>query len=85
MEQILIIKKGVNIFVIYKVLYQPSKDQSPHRENTESLYVEAESIVEARQLVADNTPYRIDFVQELSKAHLEYEQSHNPDFEVVTF
>ena len=51
--------------MIYKVLYQADKTQSPRREATESLYLEAKSAVEARQLVEDNTPYNIEFVQEL--------------------
>lgn len=71
--------------MIYKVFYQPSKEQSPSRENTMALYIEADSIVEARQLISANTPYRIDFIQELSAAHLNYEKNHHPNFEVVTF
>ncbi|MSE21953.1 DUF1447 family protein, partial [Lactobacillus parabuchneri] len=43
--------------MIWKVLYQPSKKQSPRRETTLSLYVEADTEVEAHALVEDNTDY----------------------------
>lgn len=42
--------KGV-LQLIYKVLFQADKTQSPLREATKSLYLEANSAVEARQLV----------------------------------
>lgn len=71
--------------MIFKVFYQPNKEQTPHRENTKAIYVEAESIGKARQLVTDNTPYSIEYIQELSPAHLEYEQGHNLDYKVETF
>ncbi|EFR31501.1 hypothetical protein HMPREF9257_0366 [Eremococcus coleocola ACS-139-V-Col8] len=34
--------------MIYKVNYQENKIEVPRRENTKALYVEADSIVEAR-------------------------------------
>lgn len=71
--------------MIFKVTYQPNTTQVPTRENTETLYVEAENIVEVRELIAANTAYNVEFVQELSPAHLEYEQSHNPDFKLTGF
>lgn len=71
--------------MIFKVTYQPNTTQVPTRENTETLYVEAESVVEVRELIAANTGYNVEFVQELSPAHLEYEQSHNPDFKLTGF
>lgn len=70
--------------MIYKVLYQADKTQSPRREATESLYLEAKSAVEARQLVEDNTPYNIEFVQELSGEHLAFEQE-SEDFKLTEF
>lgn len=71
--------------MIYKVLYQPSKDEAPHRERTQAMYVEAASINEARDLVSIHTNYRIDFIEALSPAHLAYEESHNQDFKVVKY
>lgn len=71
--------------MIFKVLYQESTTQVPRRENTQSIYIEAESRVEAIDKVTKNTPYNIEYVQELDEAHLEYERENNPDFEVVDF
>lgn len=69
--------------MIYKVLYQENRDEAPHREATKALYIEAKSVIEARDYISKNKPYRVEFVQELSDAHLEYEKDNNPDFEVV--
>ena len=49
------------------------------------MFLEAESIIEAREKLANNTPYNIELVQEISGAHLEYEQENNPDFKIVEF
>lgn len=66
--------------MIYKVFYQDRKDRSPKREQTKTLYlnVEAENELEgrilARQIVEKNTDYNIEFIEQLSDKHLEYEQ-----------
>ena len=53
--------------MIYKVLsLQKDKIQNPRRETTQTLYLEAPSAGEARALVEKNTPYNIEFIQELS-------------------
>ncbi|MBM6613601.1 DNA-dependent RNA polymerase auxiliary subunit epsilon family protein [Desemzia sp. RIT804] len=70
--------------MIFKVTYQENKMSNPKREETKSLYLEAESDVEARATVEKNTPYNIEFVQPLNPAHLEYEQK-NPDFALTEF
>lgn len=70
--------------MIFKVTYQQSKATNPKREDTKSLYLEAESDVDARALVEKNTPYNIEFVQPLDPAHLAYEQK-NPDFALTEF
>ena len=75
--------KGV-LQLIYKVLFQADKTQSPLREATKSIYLEADSAVEARQLVEDNTPYNLEFVQELSGKHLAFEQE-SEDFKLTEF
>ncbi|MGL4820692.1 MAG: DNA-dependent RNA polymerase subunit epsilon [Bacilli bacterium] len=59
--------------MIFKVFYQPTKSQVPVRENTQTMYVEANSETEVRRLLADRD-YNIEFVQALSEAHLAYEQ-----------
>ena len=70
--------------MIYKVLYQKDKIQNPRRENTQTLYLEAPSAVEARALVEANTPYNIEFIQELSGNFLEYEEK-SANFKLTTF
>ena len=70
--------------MIYKVYYQETKVRNPKREDTKSLYVEADSDVIVRQLVEENTPYNIEYVQGLDDKHLAYEQEHT-DFSLTEF
>ena len=70
--------------MIFKITYQPSKNEAPRRENTLSLYLEALDKVEARRLVDEHTEYNVEFIQELDEKHLTYEQK-NPDFEITVF
>ncbi|MFC3931312.1 DNA-dependent RNA polymerase subunit epsilon [Streptococcus dentapri] len=66
--------------MIYKVLYQETKERSPRRETTQTLYLdidaknELEGRIKARKLVEDNTDYNIEFIDLLSDKHLEYEK-----------
>ena len=53
--------------MIYKVYYQETKIRNPKREDTKSLYMEADSDVIVRQLVEENTPYNIEYVQLLDE------------------
>lgn len=69
--------------MIFKVFYQESKKEAPRREDTKSLYVEADKVSEVREYLTNNTPYMIEHITELSGEFLEYEKEHNPDFEVV--
>ena len=59
--------------MIYKVYYQEDKARSPQREKTMSLYIEADSPVEARKTIEENTIYNIELIQELEGNHLDYE------------
>ena len=70
--------------MIYKIYYQETKDRNPKREQTHSLYIEADDAVIARSLVEQNTPYNIEFVQELDEKHLAYEKE-NADFKLAEF
>ena len=70
--------------MIYKVLYQKDKIVNPRRETTQTLYMEANNMVEARSMVEDNTPYNIELIQELTGNSLTYEQD-NDDFKLTTF
>lgn len=62
--------------MIYKIYYQETKVRNPKREDTKSLYMDADSAVTVRKLVEENTPYNIEYVQELDEKHLAYEQEH---------
>ncbi|MBS4769608.1 DNA-dependent RNA polymerase auxiliary subunit epsilon family protein [Carnobacteriaceae bacterium zg-C25] len=70
--------------MIFKVTYQETKSQAPRRENTKTLYIEAPSRVEAREQIEKNTPYNIEFIQELEGKHLAYEQQ-SADFALTEF
>lgn len=70
--------------MIYKVLYQKDKIVNPRRETTQTLYMEADNMVEARSMVEDNTPYNIELIQELTGNSLTYEKEH-VDFKLTTF
>ncbi|MGF3067202.1 DNA-directed RNA polymerase subunit epsilon [Facklamia sp. P12945] len=70
--------------MIFKVMYQESKDQVPTRERTLSLYLEAENRVEAIEKVTQNTSYNIQYVQALDEAHLAYEKE-QAGFKLVEF
>ena len=76
--------------MIYKVFYQETKDRSPRRENTRSLYLEIEADnelegrIKARKLVEENTDYNIEFIELLSDEHLEYEKE-SGTFQVTEF
>ena len=76
--------------MIYKVFYQETKERSPRREQTKSLYLEVDAATElegriiARQLVEKHTEYNIELIELLSDNHFEYEKSH-ADYRVTEF
>ncbi|WP_034550616.1 DNA-directed RNA polymerase subunit epsilon [Carnobacterium funditum] len=70
--------------MIYKITYQESNIRNPKREETKSLYIEANTEIEARSLVETNTPFNIEFIQPLDGSHLEYEQK-NAAFALTEF
>lgn len=70
--------------MIYKVLYQKDKVVNPRRETTQTLFLEADNMVDARTLVEENTPYNIELIQELAGNSLEYEKEH-ADFKLTSF
>ncbi|BBN98533.1 DNA-dependent RNA polymerase subunit epsilon [Sporolactobacillus terrae] len=59
--------------MIYKVLYQLSKDEIPVREQTETLYLEAADVRDVRKKLADK-PYNVEFIQPLTGKFLDYEK-----------
>ena len=60
--------------MIYKVYYQENVLEVPVRENTQSLYMEADSERAVRYALKDRK-YNIEFVKLLEGNHLEYEQA----------
>lgn len=66
--------------MIFKVFYQEAMTEAPVRENTHSLYIEAENEQEVRRKLADRN-YNIEFIQGLSEAFLAYEKQ-SDQFEV---
>lgn len=66
--------------MIYKVYYQENMLQVPVRENTRSMYIEADSERSVREKLKSHN-YSIEFVQLLEGAHLEHEQA-APYFEL---
>ena len=77
--------------MIYKVFYQETKDRSPRRETTRSLYLdidassELEGRIAARQLVEENRPeYNIEYIELLSDKLLDYEKETGA-FEITEF
>ncbi|ARF18325.1 DUF1447 domain-containing protein [Sporosarcina sp. P3] len=66
--------------MIYKVYYHLNVHEVPVRENTLSLYVEAETEKEVRDQLKDRD-LMIEYVQKLEGEHLTYEQA-SPDFHV---
>ena len=70
--------------MIYKVYYQETKERNPKREQTQSLYVEAENEEMVHNLLRENTPYNVEYIQFLEGNHLEYEKE-NADFKLMEF
>ena len=60
--------------MIYKVYYQDTPDEVPVRENTKSLYLEANSEREVRELLKDRN-ILIEYIQLLEGNYLEYEKN----------
>ena len=70
--------------MIFKVYYQPSKKVNPRRENTEVLYLDTDSEVNARLLVESNTEYNVEFIEGLDESTLAYEKE-SPNFKLTEF
>lgn len=60
--------------MIFKIYYQDTKTESPRRENTHSLFIEADSKPDAIRRVEENTGFNLEQVEELEGKALEYEQ-----------
>ncbi|MGY3743254.1 DNA-dependent RNA polymerase subunit epsilon [Leuconostoc inhae] len=70
--------------MIYKVYYQEHPERNPKRETTVSLYLTADSLPQAREIIEENTTYNVEAIEELTDKALTYEKA-NPNFEITTF
>ena len=77
--------------MIYKVFYQETKDRSPRRETTRSLYLdidassELEGRIIAREIVEKNRPeFNVEYIELLSDKLLDYEKETGA-FEITEF
>ncbi|SDH88346.1 MULTISPECIES: DNA-dependent RNA polymerase subunit epsilon [Alteribacillus] len=66
--------------MIYKVFYQKNFQEVPVRENTDAMFIEAETEREVRRKLADKN-YNIELVQPVSENLLKFEEK-NEDFKV---
>ena len=75
--------------MIFKVFYQKDNTRSPRRETTEALYLDLdvatkEGVILARELLAKNTAYHVEFIDSLSDESVEYEKETGV-FEITSF
>lgn len=76
--------------MIFKVFYQKDNTRSPRRETTEALYLDldvatkGEGVILARELLAKNTAYHVEFIDSLSDESVEYEKETGV-FEITSF
>ena len=66
--------------MIYKIYYQKNMLQVPVRENTISMYIEADSERSVREKLKSKE-YNIEYIQLLEGKHLEHEQA-SPSFQL---
>lgn len=64
--------------MIFKILYQENENEVPVRENTKTMFYQAENEREIRLALKDR-PISIEYIQPLEPEHLEYEKQ-SPDF-----
>ena len=67
--------------MVFKVYYQVTITEVPIRENTKTLFVEAESVRDVR-LKLKKEPYNVELVLAETGAYLEYEKQQE-DFKVL--
>ncbi len=66
--------------MIYKIYYQENVQEVPVRENTQCMYIKAESEKEVRSRLKGRN-YNLEYIQLLEGKHLEFEQA-SPHFEL---
>ena len=66
---------------VFKVFYQHNRDEVIVRENTQSLYVEAQTEEQVRRYLKDRN-FKIEVITKLGGAHLDYEKENSEHFNV---
>ncbi|QUW21742.1 DNA-dependent RNA polymerase auxiliary subunit epsilon family protein [Sporosarcina sp. Marseille-Q4063] len=66
--------------MIYKIYYQENVLEVPVRENTKSMYIEADSEKTVREILKGRN-FNIEYIQLLEGEHLEFEKA-SPHFEL---
>ncbi|MBO1199825.1 DNA-dependent RNA polymerase auxiliary subunit epsilon family protein [Staphylococcus simiae] len=66
---------------VFKVFYQHNRDEVIVRENTQSLYVEAQTEEQVRRYLKDRN-FNIEFITKLEGTHLDYEKENSDHFNV---
>jgi DNA-dependent RNA polymerase auxiliary subunit epsilon len=72
---------GERFIMIFKVYFQESIKQVAVRENTKTIYVEADSERDVRTKIADRL-YNVEYIEAVQGNYAEYEKQHE-DFEVL--
>jgi DNA-dependent RNA polymerase auxiliary subunit epsilon len=67
--------------MIFKVYFQEFANEVPVRENTKTIYVEADSLQNVRIKLKER-PINIEYIEKVEGAFLEYEQI-NDDYKVL--
>ncbi|WP_453997251.1 DNA-dependent RNA polymerase subunit epsilon [Bacillus nitroreducens] len=67
--------------MIFKIYYQDDANEVPVRENTRTMYVEAESQVEVRKKLMERK-INIEYIQKVEGPYLEYEKL-DEDYKVL--
>jgi DNA-dependent RNA polymerase auxiliary subunit epsilon len=67
--------------MIFKVYFQQSISEVPVRENTKTIFIEAETVREVYSKVAERK-LNVEYIQPVKGAHLEYEQQ-NENYKVL--
>lgn len=66
---------------VFKVFYQHNKDEVIVRENTQTIYIEAQTEEQVRRYLKDRN-FNIEFITKLEGAHLDYEKETSDHFSV---
>lgn len=67
--------------MIFKVFFQASINEVPVRENTKTLFVEAETVRDVYSKIAERK-LNVEYIQPVRGAYLDYEQQ-NENFKVL--